>query len=368
MKLISALVFISSVCINVNAHAYNSSDCVQDLQSLPDFLLKNDTGAPAHLAQKGQAHFDAALSDALAEANKSDDLTQCKAVLQNYLRAWRHGHLAVVTVEQPSEQQATVEKPQKTQANPNDPVFEQLSEHTALLRISSFGPRYKKPLETLLKNHHEQLAKSRNWIIDVRKNGGGADSTYAPLLPWMMTDGWLEVGTEWLVTPTNIKAQQAICERYMAGDQSCIDQMNPIIHAMEAAPTGTYVKGEDEAIRFQTVDKLEPKRPQKIAVLTGRHCGSSCEQFLLTARQSFNVKLAGQRSYGSLDYSNLRPHLLPSKQFEVYYATSRSLRLPEMPVDIQGVIPDIYLEQPKDTEQANEQIEQVRTWLEGGTL
>ncbi|WP_417762916.1 S41 family peptidase [Shewanella sp.] len=361
MRLSSPLLLLTSVLLSTTVTADPRSDCVQDLQSIPDFLLKNDTGATAHLAQKGQAYFDAALSTALADANKIDDLTQCQAVIQSYLRAWRHGHLAIVAVKQPTEQQtaATTDKPKEPQANPNEPVFKQLCEHTALLRIASFGPRYKQPLEMLLKQHHDQLANSDYWIIDIRENGGGADSTYAPLLPWIMADGWQEIGTEWLVTPSNIQAQQAICERYMPGDQSCVQQMEPIIKAMQSAPVGSYVQGEDAAISFQTVDKLEPKRPQKIVVLTGRKCGSSCEQFLLTVRQSFNVKLVGQRSYGSLDYSNLRPHLLPSQQFEVYYATSRSLRLPEMPVDIQGVIPDIYLAQPKDAQQAQAQLEHV---------
>jgi C-terminal processing protease CtpA/Prc len=97
-------------------------------------------------------------------------------------------------------------------------------------------------------------------------------------------------------------------------------------------------------------------------------CASSCEEFLLTVRQSFAVKLLGRPSRGSLDYSNLRPHVLPSGERVLRYAISRSERLPDLPVDLAGVEPDIYLPEPPNAKVRGGEVRQVQHWLEFGSL
>jgi C-terminal processing protease CtpA/Prc len=105
-----------------------------------------------------------------------------------------------------------------------------------------------------------------------------------------------------------------------------------------------------------------------VAILIDGGCASSCEQFLLTTRQSFNVKLIGRRTYGSLDFSNLRPFALPSGERLLWYATSRSLRIPDLPVDLAGIPPDIYLPLAKGDHAKEEEVNRVQSWLEGGSL
>ena len=110
------------------------------------------------------------------------------------------------------------------------------------------------------------------------------------------------------------------------------------------------------------------RRPTRVAVLVGHQCGSSCEEFLLAVRQSFQVKLLGRPSHGSLDYSNLRPHRLPSGERLLLYATSRSNRLPDLPIDVAGVQPDIYLPEPADEVARTREVLRVQRWLEMGSL
>lgn len=105
--------------------------------------------------------------------------------------------------------------------------------------------------------------------------------------------------------------------------------------------------------------------PRRVAILIDRDCGSSCEQFLLDMRQSYKVKLFGRPTHGALDYSNLRPHLLPSGRRTLFYATSRSMRLPALPVDVAGVQPDVLLPKPADATEAAAEIQRVRKLLEG---
>jgi C-terminal processing protease CtpA/Prc len=141
------------------------------------------------------------------------------------------------------------------------------------------------------------------------------------------------------------------------------------IARMRKAVPGTYVAMEDGgAMSYGHVERLEPHRPLRVAILIDGGCGSSCEQFALEARQSFSVKLIGQRTFGSLDYSNLRPHDLPSGRRRLWYATTRSTRIPGLMVDVAGVPPDIYLPIEAGDDAKYEEVLRVQSWLEGGSL
>jgi C-terminal processing protease CtpA/Prc len=224
-------------------------------------------------------------------------------------------------------------------------------------------------LIALLRKHRQDLATRANWIIDVRDNDGGNDDTYYPLLPWLLPDEREDVGAEWLSTPANIEGQEKVCASVGSDDSQCKAYVARAVKRMRSVASGSYVAQEDgAAIHYLRVENLEPQRPARVAVLIDSGCGSSCEEFLLTVRQSFNVKLLGRRSHGSLDYSNLRPHELPSGERILRYAVSRSQRLPELPVDVAGVQPDILLPKPADESARQDEVLRVRRWLEGGSL
>jgi len=72
--------------------------CAMDLEVLPSFLLENDAGAKDELQQFGQAHFDAALSQARTEAGTVADAEACARALNRYLRSYRSGHLSIKTL------------------------------------------------------------------------------------------------------------------------------------------------------------------------------------------------------------------------------------------------------------------------------
>jgi len=339
--------------------------CDSDLEALPGFLLENDTGAKAELAQWGQAHFDAALAKAREDAAGAQDAEACTAVLNGYLKAWRTGHLWVAT----QAANATPASPPKQPPPEQSPTLRSLSAHTLLLTLPSFAGQYREPLVALLERNRKLLIGRANWIIDVRDNDGGDDSTYDALLAWLMPDQREDVGAEWLSTPANIEGHQEFCRIREPGDQQCQEFHAEAVERMRSVPPGTYVAQEPGPdVQYLRVDTLERRRPRRVAVLIDRRCGSSCEEFLLTVRQSFNVKLLGRRSRGSLDYSNLCPHTLPSGERVLWYATSRSKRLPDLPVDVAGIAPDIYLPRPADETARADEITRVRRWLEGGSL
>jgi hypothetical protein len=367
MKKFASLLPVVLFFLLGNAYAANpaAQQCAADLDDLDKFLRTNDAGASAELADHGAA-IARALQHARLAALKAD-AAACDDLLHNYARTWRPGHIAVV----PADYAKTAAigglgaKP-AAGPDPDVPRFMELSADTAMLIFPSFGDRYQPNVKKLLDEHRAQLESHKNWIVDVRSNGGGSDSTYAPLLKWLLDSDFPSYSVEFYVTPANIKAQEELCD--MASDpKGCHDSLDPVVKAMKAAKPGTWVVKGGQRMSYGGYGHGEPHKPARVAVLTDRGCGSSCEQFLLEARTSFRVKIVGQGSHGSLDVSNLRGHKLPSGRV-LYYATTRSTRLPDMVVDVVGIPPDILLPTPADAAGKDAQVRQVQRWLEGGSL
>ena len=353
------------------AAATPGDTCVQDLRAMAPFLLENDTGARQHLEQKGQAYFDLALATAATAAAGAADGKACDAILENYARTWRKGHLHV----KPGSALDIAKPAPARPATPGQaavskaPALQILSDSTVLLTLPSFHGSYRAAVASLLDTHRAALAARPNWILDVRRNGGGSDSTYAPLLSWISSDEILTMGAEWLATLANIDGQEKVCALLAPGDQACAAFASQAVAQMRSVKPGQYAPQQSSGtVIYTRVDTPEPRRPARVAVLVDRDCASSCEEFLLAARQSFHVKLIGRNSYGALDYSNMRLHILPSGQRHLQYATSRSARLPQLQVDLGGIMPDIYLPPPKDEAERAEEVLRVQRWLEGGTL
>jgi C-terminal processing protease CtpA/Prc len=89
--------------------------------------------------------------------------------------------------------------------------------------------------------------------------------------------------------------------------------------------------------------------PKKVLILINRGCASTTEQFLLYARQSSKVILAGEPTQGVLDYSNMRDAPFSCMSYVLRYATTRSRRLDVGEgIDNIGIKPQIKLERNGD--------------------
>lgn len=335
-----------------------NKQCLNDLNELPSFILENDAGGKFLYKKKGKEYFEHLLEQARVDATASTDNKTCNNAITTYLKGWRNEHLYI------KDTQTSVAGTSVSRI----PTVAVLSDQTVLLTLPSFSPEYREAVLELLKNNRQALISHRNWIIDVRMNGGGDDTTYLPILSWLMENERLDIGTELLVTPANIDGQLKACRET---DLACKESLNAAVVRMRAAESGSFIVRDPkfpEGLRYTRQTELEPQRPNKVAVLMGKKCGSSCEQFLLAVRQSYQVKLIGQPSAGGLDYSNLRRHDLSSGQRYLQYAISRTQRLPHMSVDAAGVMPDIYLPPAKDGVSPSMEVERVKRWLEGGSL
>jgi C-terminal processing protease CtpA/Prc len=183
-----------------------------------------------------------------------------------------------------------------------------------------------------------------------------------------MPDGWIDVSQRVFVTGTNLHAEERLVQEISKTDREGAEALAHVVQRMRGAGDGHWVQQEyDGGWSYERPARLELRRPQRVAVLIDRRCGSACEQFLLTVRQSYPVKLVGRSpTYGGLDVSNLRPHLLPSGKHRLWYAITMSNRLPALPIDGIGIAPDVFLPDPEDTGDRDADVRRTQRWLEGG--
>ena len=337
-----------------------SQECRTDLEVLPGFLLENDAGGADAIVRLGQPAFDRALSEARSAVAVVATEDDCSAVIRAYLHTWRAGHLIVQNISSsPTNASEAAAIPDQ-----HTPRYRSLSSRTALITVPSFHDRYGSAIAKVVARNAQNLARHNNLIIDVRGNGGGSDSSFEPLMALTDANPRFLVGAEYLATPANIAGSEAICGLYALDSTTCRAFMKPVLQAMRAGQSGDYVLPANETRSTRVEPRRVLIRPKRVAVLIDKGCASTCEEFLINVRQSFKVKLFGRTTFGAIDYGNLRPYELPSGKRRLFYATSRSLRLPAQPFEPNGIAPDQFLPAPA-ADAFELEIETVRRVIEG---
>ncbi len=225
-------------------------------------------------------------------------------------------------------------------SNPQ-PSLKSVSNKTSLLRIPSFSPQIKPVLDSILIELKRQVENKPFLIIDLRNNTGGFDVLYQPLLPLLYTNPIRSASVEFLSTPlNNARMEKFIKDTVWPAEVKEWAAKN--LKKLRARP-GEFINLEGKNVVEFKLDTILPS-PIQVAVLANKRSGSSSEQFLLEAKQSKKVKVFGTPTAGSLDVSNLNWAESPCGDYILFYAISRSLRIPEMPIDGIGVQPDFYLD------------------------
>jgi hypothetical protein len=225
--------------------------------------------------------------------------------------------------------------------NSNQPFFRVLSDHTAYLRIPSFAYEQKKHIDAVLREHGPKIDQTSNLIIDVRGNGGGSDASYAGLVPLIYTNPIRVVGADLLSTPLNNAKYAAILEDDGWSDEDK-EWVRRIYDKLNAEPGG-FVSVDQHPVSVQREEEVAAN-PKQVAILIDDGNASTTEQFILAARQSWKTKLFGVPTMGILDFSNVHQVQSPDGRFTLWYATSKSRRLPAFPVDDVGLQPDYHLD------------------------
>jgi hypothetical protein len=315
--------------------------CSADFEALEAKVRGDYAGFQDKVTGPGrEAELDAFTERVRSEVRAAADSAACTAALRRWAGFFRDRHLAVSeTRPRPA---AEEKRPAAAPAvDDGAPTLRFYEDGTAVLRLPGFGHGDKAPIDKLIADNRARLAATPYLVIDVRGNGGGWTAAYESVIPLLYTDPIFRDGMDAWASPGNIASTREI----VASDKAPVAiraQARGLLARMEASPGQFVTMVEDGELRLDAVLPL----PRAVAVLVDGRCASTCEQFLLDARQSRKVKVFGERSTrGLLDYGNALTTPLPSGERRMHVPTTRSLRLPAVPLDLAGIMPDIRLRQ-----------------------
>jgi C-terminal processing protease CtpA/Prc len=241
-------------------------------------------------------------------------------------------------------------------APPASLFLRRLSPETLCLRIPDFNPSRYEPLRRLLDESSAELDATDNLVIDLRSHRGGSDAVFEPILRLLYTRPIIQIGVEYRSTEDNIAEMRRWCATTPLRAE-IKQEVERIADLMSTHP-GEWVASPSRGFYVERMDSVS-SCPKRVAVLIDG-AASSGEQFLLLARQSRKVTLFGKRnSAGVLDFSNAVSATVPSGRFTLRWAICRSLRLPEDPVDPEGIPPDIRIPAEVD-----DPVAYAQAWLE----
>lgn len=221
------------------------------------------------------------------------------------------------------------------------------NENTLLLTFTDFmNPD---AIASLISENKELLGTTDNWIIDVRVNYGGSDSSFYPLLPYLMPEDGVE-----LVDPedkmffncTDSNAERALEETLTqlknTHDEEAQQFVKVFIREWKRNKGKGFVEFNFEDIMPDTFVKGN-KTPKSVVVLSDYMCGSSGESFVEVCKKSNKVIVIGRPTMGLNDYANVVSKKW-DEGFEFSYPTSRLSRIDKgLGMTGKGVEPDLYV-------------------------
>lgn len=185
-------------------------------------------------------------------------------------------------------------------------------------------------------------------IIDLRKNIGGSEEGYLPLLGYIVkNDGFLK----------NIYGDRTIWTNYSETNcQRSIDNLQPYLESEDAAvkeyvqsaityyeqmKSAGWIKGEQEL--FVDAETCITKvGPEDVVILIDTWCENEVEQFVRIVKAQGRAKLIGRPTMGNIDYLN--PIKVRYENYELAYPISKTDAAKNgNGINDKGIEPDQYI-------------------------
>lgn len=229
--------------------------------------------------------------------------------------------------------------------------FKTLNDSTGYLRIRTFDLFEATHIDSVVRANLASIQNMPRLVIDLRSNGGGGDRSMSFLRPIIYTNPVKNIGVDLYLTPDNITAWEKAINKYKAEIPK--KEWDRVMQLLDVGRGKAHTSVNFAPDYTDTLPAVWPM-PAKVAIVINKGCGSTTEEFLLLAKQSTKVVMAGEPSMGVLDYSNVVERDFYGPDLELYYSTTRSRRLDVgLGIDNVGIQPDIPLDL-KDNNWLNE--------------
>lgn len=347
---------LSCLCLTLSlttpARSEDAGECIRDLQAVAKVLERDYVGYAIARDVAGSP-IETALSSA-RELAVSASGADCDIAIRGFLEVFGDGHLLLMSKHSPP-----VDMPAPLFQGNRAPIARALSDTAFLIRIPHFGIHHKSAVEALLKEREREIRAREILIVDVRGNTGGADSTWTDLVTPIYSKPMDRWGLQWRPTEGNAKAIEGQVDQMRKGGQASA----AVCNAYQQIADGMRENLGDKLVKLGTttspvtLPEIWPA-PRRVAIIVDGACGSSCENFLLAARQSDKVTVFGATTYGAIDFQNLRQVSLPSGIRTLNVAMSVSERVLTKKQRQRGLSPDVTLGEQllRDPEEAVEYV------------
>lgn len=216
----------------------------------------------------------------------------------------------------------------------------------------------------MVSSNQDNLLKAPYLIIDLRNNDGGSDQTAEVLYKILGKAKYWNTSPQIYASSANIDGWEAY--KSFLTDEDSLTHLNKTIKKMREQQNQWISMSSYKESQEVVTSKDILATPQKVVILIDKNCGSSCEQFVLTAQQNPRVVTMGRPTYGALDASNVMEKTSPSKQLQIYYASTYIHRPAGKEIDGLGIPLAIKLPKPQNQAEYSAEIQLAQRYLEQG--
>jgi hypothetical protein len=226
-------------------------------------------------------------------------------------------------------------------------AIEKVNEETLLFTLTDFANP--DAILRLIRENQVLLETTDQWIIDVRVNYGGSDSSYYPLMPYLMPEEGVELADKedtMLFNCTDLNSDLFLAESLLQLEsiqgEEAQQFLKVFIREWQRNKGKGFVEFNFEEIVPDTFVKGS-KNPKSVAVLSDYMCGSSGDSFVELCKKSSKTLIIGRPTKGLNDYANLISKKW-DEGFELMYPTSRLSRIDKgLGMTGKGIEPDVYV-------------------------
>lgn len=221
-----------------------------------------------------------------------------------------------------------------------EPSASRLDSQVFVLHMPSLELGYVAFYDSLVRANAAALEQVSTLILDIRGNPGGSLRCLAPLIPYVCT-GPMETADTYQLCSTDVidEARDELSASMRRGDTVRMGRLRRYTDSLVRHQGQFWYLAGSESTCTPV-----PNSIRHVVILMDHGSRSAAESMVLLFRQSTKVRLFGEATGGSVDYSDLLGYQLPQSRYKFWVATSkRGVTTWDPAYDETGIPPDVEI-------------------------